>query len=257
VVFENGSGGAGMYWTGFQREVAGYTRACWYDRAGQGWSDAAPFPHPASAIADDLHRLLGNAGVAPPFVLVGLSSGGICARVYAHQYPSEVAGMVLVDSAHNDENDPITPPGGGYIPYFPKFLSVLAQILRPIGGLRLLLPPGELSPFETRTLAESLKEEMAYESRLEARAVRSLGDIPLIVLTAGRHRIDPPDNPIEARQQRAWEAKWIEAQKQLARLSTHSKQRVFPEAGHDLTRDRPTDVLEAIHEVVAQARASR
>ncbi len=257
VIFENGSGGAGRDWVAFQREVSGYTRACWYDRAGQGWSDAAPFPHPASAIADDLHRLLSKVHVAPPYVLVGLSSGGICTRVYAQRYPSEVAGMVLVDSAHTDENEPIVPPGGGYVPYFPHAFSVLAQILRPIGVLRLIFPPGPLSPFETRTFAESLKEEMVYESRLEARAVRSLGDTPLIVLTAGRHRLNPPDNPIQARLQNASEAAWIEAQKQLVRLSTRGEQRVFPEARHNLLLDRPKDVLEAIRDVVDQARALR
>jgi pimeloyl-ACP methyl ester carboxylesterase len=256
VIFENGSGGAGMDWTRLQREVAQYTQACWYDRAGQGWSDAAPFPHPASAIADDLHRLLRAARVAPPYVLTGLSSGGICVRVYAKRYPPDVAGMVLIDSAHVDEDDPITPPGGGYIPYFPQGLAVLAQIFRPIGALRLIMPAGALRPFETRTLAESLKEEMVYESHVEARAVRSLGDIPLIVLTAGRHRVNPPESPVEARQQLAWENKWIEAQKQLARLSTRSQQRVFPEARHDLTTDRPRDVLDAIRDVVDEVRRS-
>jgi pimeloyl-ACP methyl ester carboxylesterase len=256
VIFENGSGGAGMDWTRLQREVAQFTRACWYDRAGQGWSDAAPFPHPASAISDDLHRLLGAAAVTPPYVLAGLSSGGICVRVYAKRYPSDVAGMVLIDSAHVDEDDPITPPGGGYIPYFPQGLSVLAQVLRPIGVLRVIMPAGVLSPFETRTFAESLKEEMVYESQLEARAVGSLGDIPLIVLTAGRHRVNPPESPVEARQQLAWENKWIEGQKQLARLSTHAQQRVFPQARHNLLEDRPQEVLKAIVEVVNAARVS-
>jgi len=257
VIFENGSGGSGMDWAAFQREVSGYARACWYDRAGQGWSDPAPFPHPASAIADDLHRLLAKVNVRPPYVLVGLSSGGIVTRVYAQRYPSDVAGMVLVDSSHNDENEPITPPGGGYFPYFPKGFSVLGQILQPIGVIRLILPRGTLGPFSALEFAESLKEEMVYESRLEARAVRSLGDIPLIVMTAGRHRLNPPDNPIQARLQNDREAAWIEAQKQLVRLSTRGEQRVFPEARHNLLLDRPKDVLEAMRDVVNRARELR
>src|SRR5262249_20572517 len=56
VVFESGRGGAGVGWVLIQREVARFTRACWYDRAGYGWSDAAPYPHPTSAISQDLHR---------------------------------------------------------------------------------------------------------------------------------------------------------------------------------------------------------
>jgi pimeloyl-ACP methyl ester carboxylesterase len=254
VIFESGRGGPGKDWTPFQRQVAAYTRACWYDRAGYGWSDAAPFPHPASAIAEDLHRLLRKAGIAPSYVLVGFSFGGICVRVYADKYREEVAGMVLVDSTHFDEREPITPPGGGYLPYFPRLLPTLAKMLRPIGFLRMFMPRRDLTPFEPRTMAESFKE-LDYESSLQARAVRNLGDLPLIVLTAGRHRITPPDNVADARRQRFWEAHWIEAQEQLARLSTRGAQRVFPEASHNLARDRPWEVLDAIQEVVMQARA--
>ncbi|MBV8732045.1 MAG: alpha/beta hydrolase [Acidobacteriia bacterium] len=254
VIFESGSGGPGMGWMHAQQEVAGYTRACWYDRAGYGWSDAAPFPHPASAIAQDLHRMLRKADIAPPYVLVGFSFGGICVRVFADRFRPEVDGLVLVDSTHMDEGDPIQPPGGGWLPYFPRLEPALAQVLRPVGVLRMSMPRQELTPFEPRTMAESAKE-LLYESLLEARAVRSLGDIPLIVLTAGRHRIKPPQNPVEAREQRDWEARWIAAQRQLAQLSTHGEQRVFPEASHNLLRDRPRDVMNAIHEVVELARS--
>ncbi|HLG95673.1 MAG TPA: alpha/beta hydrolase [Bryobacteraceae bacterium] len=256
VLFEGGGGGAGFYWTPMQRKVAEYTRACWYDRAGYGWSDPASFPHPASAIASDLHRLVAKAGMAPPFVLVGLSFGGVCARVYAQRYPSEVSGMVLVDSSHVDEREPITPLGGGYLPYFPSLLPALSQILRPIGFLRLVMRPSELTPFEPRTFAESFKEGIGYESALEARAVRNLGDIPLIVLTAGIHRRNPPHSPVEAREEREWEEHWIEAQRQLVRLSTRGEQRIFRDAKHNLAQDRPEDVLKAIRDVVDRVRAS-
>jgi len=129
----------------------------------------------------------------------------------------------------------------------------VAKLLRPIGIPRLILPPAEMTPFEPRTFVESSKE-MDYESALEARAVRDLGDIPLIVMTAGRHRINPPDNPVDAVTQSRWERQWIEAQEQLVRLSTRGQQRVFPEAGHNLPRERPQDVLDAIQDVLAQAR---
>ena len=254
VIFESGSGGPGKDWTRFQRQVSAYTRACWYDRAGYGWSDPAPFPHPASAIAGDLHRLLRKAGVAPPYVLVGFSFGGICVRVYADKFRQEVAGIVLVDSTHVDERQPITPAGGGYLPYFPRLFPTVAQILRPLGVLRLFMPRREVTPFEPRTMAESFKE-LLYESELEARAVRNLGDVPLIVLTAGRHRINPPESPEDARAQRSWEAHWIQAQQQLARLSTRGEQRIFPDASHNLPHDRPQELLAAIREVVTETRA--
>ena len=59
VVFESGAGGPGYAWVFVQREVSKFARACWYDRAGYGWSDAGPIPRHSAAIAEDLHRLLG------------------------------------------------------------------------------------------------------------------------------------------------------------------------------------------------------
>lgn len=82
VVFDSGAGSPGYAWSHIQPEVARFTRACWYDRAGEGWSDPGPFPRNSAAIAQDLHALLQRAGVAPPYVLVGHSAGGLNVRVY-------------------------------------------------------------------------------------------------------------------------------------------------------------------------------
>jgi pimeloyl-ACP methyl ester carboxylesterase len=256
VIFETGRGGPGIEWTRFQKDAATHTKACWYDRAGYGWSDPAPFPHPASAIAGDLHRLLANARIPPPYVLVGFSFGGLTSRVFAHLYPAEVAGMVLVDATVKAGDGPVEPPGGGYLPYFPGLIPAIARLAAPIGLIRLAMPPGQITPFEPRTMVESTKE-MDYESMLESLEVRDLGDLPLIVLTAGRHRITPPDNPVDARREQAWEPTWIEAQRKLALLSTRGQQRVFPEASHNLLRDRPQDVMEAVRDVVGEVRREK
>jgi pimeloyl-ACP methyl ester carboxylesterase len=93
----------GYVWAHIQPEIAKFTQACWYDRAGEGWSDPGPFPRTSAAIAKDLHELLQRAGIPAPYLLVGNSFGGLNVRVYNGLYPNEVAGMVLVDSAHEDE----------------------------------------------------------------------------------------------------------------------------------------------------------
>ena len=180
--------------------------------------------------------------------------------------------MVLVDSTHVDENEPITPLGGGYLPYFPRLIPTIAQILRQIGVLRMFMQQTEESPtpkhhksytaeevrlmlaFEPRTMAESF-QEMDYESMLEARAVRDMGDIPLIVLTATIHTVRPPGNPVKAREVRVFENSWIVAQQQLARLSTRGVQVVLPETNHAIQKDRPDAVIEAVREVVSTVRA--
>ena len=103
VIFDTPGNEPGYYWSEIQPEIAKFTRACWFDRAGIGWSDPGPYPRTSAEIAKDLHELLHRSGVPPPYVLVGASFGGLNVRVYNGLFTSEVAGMVLVDSAHEDE----------------------------------------------------------------------------------------------------------------------------------------------------------
>ncbi len=103
VILLHGLGDFSFDWALVQPEIARYARVCSYDRAGQAWSDPGPKPRGPLKAANELHVLLMNAGIRPPYVLVGHSWGGLIARVYASQYPKEVAGMVLVDSTHEDE----------------------------------------------------------------------------------------------------------------------------------------------------------
>src|SRR4051794_9991798 len=102
VVFSSGSGDFSFDWALVQPEVARFARACAYDRAGDAWSDPGPIPRTMRQDAYELHTLLERAGIAPPYVLVGHSYGGLLVRVYAERYPDEVAGMVLVDPTHED-----------------------------------------------------------------------------------------------------------------------------------------------------------
>ena len=101
VVFVSGRTSPGYVWTPTQRGVSAFTRACWYDRADIGWSDAGPDPAWGDGAARDLHRLVQNAGLRP-LVLVGHSFGGHVIRLYQHTYPGEASGMVFVDAAHED-----------------------------------------------------------------------------------------------------------------------------------------------------------
>jgi len=106
VVFETGgsgaSGGPLEYWNRVQPEVSEVARTVSYDRAGIGWSEPGPEPRDARQIARELHTALANAGVAPPYILVGHSLGGPLIRVFAGMYPGEVNGMVLVDPTQEE-----------------------------------------------------------------------------------------------------------------------------------------------------------
>jgi pimeloyl-ACP methyl ester carboxylesterase len=97
VILEAGIAGTSLGWALVQPEIAKFTRVCSYDRAGLGWSDAAPSIPSVSDAIDDLHTLLLRANVPPPYVLVGHSFGGLLVRAYAHGRSQEIAGLVLVD----------------------------------------------------------------------------------------------------------------------------------------------------------------
>ncbi len=70
------------------------------DRAGYGWSDHSPYPRTSQQIVQELDTLLMQAGIEPPYILVGNSFGSYTVRLYAHLFPQKVAGIVLTDALH-------------------------------------------------------------------------------------------------------------------------------------------------------------
>src|SRR5579884_3497121 len=97
VIFESGIGASSLSWAVVQPKVAAFTRTASYDRAGLGWSALPKAPRTVPGMIQELHSLLLQAKIPPPYVLVGHSFGGLLVRAYAAQYPDEVTGLVLVD----------------------------------------------------------------------------------------------------------------------------------------------------------------
>lgn len=137
VVVDAGNADFSLSWQGIQLEVAKFTRICTYDRAGYGWSDPSPKPRTAEVMAEELHTLLSNAGVEPPYVLVGHSLGGYNVRMFADLYPDEVAGMVLVDAGHEDQLNRFPPEYAKLNQQQVSYLSAMGFMSR-FGILRIL-----------------------------------------------------------------------------------------------------------------------
>jgi pimeloyl-ACP methyl ester carboxylesterase len=147
VILETGLGGSSADWGFVQPEVATFTTVCSYDRAGMGYSVPGPSPRTMARIVRELTQLLDGAGVPCPVVLVGASIGGLAVRLFASEHPDRVAGLVLVDASHEDQ-DVEVPRVAPFVP-----------LLSSLGIFRLLgvtfgPPPANLAP-AVRRFAET------------------------------------------------------------------------------------------------------
>ncbi len=286
VIFESGGNDPGYGWVLVQPKVARFTRACWYDRAGVGWSDPPPTPRTSTSIANDLHELLNRAGVPPPYILVGQSIGGEYVRIFTAKYPAVVAGLVLVDSSHPDQREP--PNMKGLANRLPRLVRQLACWARPamvrFGLVRWIssgqrqFAPSEMSPGQQQvfrllksrpTAAITAFAQGCHGSRggadlpdtgtgnpevdNAARASGKLGDRPLIVLTAGRYVAS--SDPVEPSASSAFHEVWVhQLQADLARLSTHGRQIIVENSGHMIQFEAPDAVVNAVRDVVTDVR---
>src|SRR5262245_32168485 len=106
VVFDSGCEDWAPAWSKVQPEVARWTRACSYDRAGTGFSDPGPMPRTSVRIAKELRTALHRAGIRGPYILVGSAFGGDNVRTFADLYMDETAGLVLGDADPVDLEPP-------------------------------------------------------------------------------------------------------------------------------------------------------
>jgi pimeloyl-ACP methyl ester carboxylesterase len=254
VVLVSGLAEASTYWGGWiAPAVAQNTTVCAYDRAGQGWSDPPGSPQDGVAVATDLHTLLDRAQISGPYVLVGHSTGGVYARIFAARYPDQVAGMVMLDS---QPNEALTG-----LPDFPSQYSALrrASALFPslarLGVFQLVnrfaadpLPvptrDEERAVVSSANLNRIQRDEFAElpMTLTEAATLTTLGDRPLIVVTAAKGA----------------QAGWLPLQDKMTGLSTNSAHRVLPDTDHpSLIHDRAgaAQASQAILDVVASVRS--
>ena len=267
VVLEAGGGGMVLEWSRVQPEIAKTTRVCSYDRAGFGWSELGPNPRSAVQIVRELHTVLQTAQVPVPYVLTGHSAGGLFVRLYASTYPTDVVGMVLVDSTHEDFQQRMPPEAGasGGKPLLLHLVLNLNKLVTVVGYARLTAAPLRaqgLSP-ETIRLAEKIRlrtavpfadaaESLALdESMTQVREVRRILDVPLVVVTRGRYDgLQRLPKDTQERIKRAWQ----DMQADLVRLSPQGTQVVAVNSEHYVHLQQPDTVIDAIRTVVVKAR---
>jgi pimeloyl-ACP methyl ester carboxylesterase len=260
VILVSGLDDFSIMWSLVQPEIAKTTRVCSYDRAGLGWSETSPSPRTSTNMAKELHTLLVGANVEDPYAMVGHSFGGALARLYVHNYPDEVVGLVLVDAA---------PPE--LFERFPAWSTAIEtkmkmfRVLEPLSSFGLFalspnsipnrgLPDDALTQYRAISVATDyykntiVENEMFVKNLVEINAAdTSFGDLPLIVLSRGL--FDPMPGLTDKENQQARQA-WSEMQAGMLKLSSNSKQIIAEKSEHFIQLQQPQLVIDAVMNIL-------
>lgn len=268
VVLIAGLNGAASLWSKVKAGLAPTTRVCAWDPPGLGWSDPSPEPQDAAHVAADLTAALKAGGIGGPYVLVAHSAGAYPALIIADKDRADVAGLVLVDPSIPDmialeavASQPLADfdrgdlahmakaqrdcaaqlragpaPANGCVRYFPEMPDDLVAAMRRLDA--------EPARIETRA---SIAEQFEASSHQAVNPARNYGDLPLIVLTAGRPPWLPPELAANVPK---LSALWTKGHDDLAALSRHGVNRTVEGAGHMIPLERPDAVTGAVLEVL-------
>jgi len=278
VVLESGIAASSLSWTYILPEIAKFTRACAYDRAGLAWSETARRPRLFGHIVDDLHAVLMNAGLSRPYVLAGHSFGCFVVCAYAAQHPEDTAGLVLIDApAASQWRQPTHHQAqllwGGI------HLSRVGGVLARLGVVRAclaLLTGGAprvprmfikiFGPTAARTLTRLVGEVQKLPPEMhpvvqalwcQPKCFRAMADHLRVLREAAAFVASLrslPDVPLVAISSSELSPEHIEEHRQLACLSSNGRHIVASRSGHWIPLDEPELVVRAIHDVVDQAR---
>jgi pimeloyl-ACP methyl ester carboxylesterase len=281
VIFDAALGGSSLSWSLVHPAVAALTRACSYDRAGFGWSDAGPLPRTAGRIADELHELLRAADVPPPYLLVGHSYGGLVMRLYASRHRTEIAGLVLIEPAIPEQWSNPTDQQRALIARGVRLCGYgaaaarrgLAQLVAALvrfgalraaralvslvsrGGLRrddegILAPIWRLPPDVRGVLREMWTQPKFFDAL--GSQIDTVCESAAAVTSAGPANYG--DLPLTVLSSARSGEQRLKADAALARRSTRGRHIIAVESGHWIPLDAPQVVVDAIKRMIAEIR---
>jgi len=216
VILEAGTGDSSEVWSAVQKQVAQIAHVCSYDRLGLGKSDKLTVAHTADEIVNDLHQLLQAARLSPPYVMAGHSIGGIYVRKYASLYPTDVVGLVMLDSAHEEQ--------------FARVSQISPEWAQRI---RERFPADE----QRRQGFLPENERLAWHF-----------DGPLVVVEHGQMPSSAASDPMAKQSEIVFHL----LQKDLAGRSKYGQLRAATKSGHYIQRDEPELVTQAIKDVIRE-----
>ena len=277
VVFDAALGASSLSWTCVLPEVAAFARACAFDRAGFGWSDAGPLPRTTGRIVEELRALLAAAAVPPPYILVGHSFGGLTARLFLQRFPQDVAGLVLLDPAYPE--DWVSPSAAHaalvrrgvqlcrYARHAARLrithvVAALAQA-GALGSARLaafiasrgalqrvdeeVMEPAAKLPSDVRAIAQRFWREAKFFEALGSQ-IESIGESAAAVAVDQKFG-DVPMVVVSGETNS--DAGQLARQERLAARSSRGRHVIARRSGHWIPLDRPDVVVAAVREVMA------
>lgn len=217
VILEAGTGDTSEVWAAVQKRVQEFAHVCSYDRLGLGKSDKLVAPHTADEIVGDIHFLLQAVPIPPPYIMIWYSIGGIYVRKFAALYPAEVLGIVLLDSAHEEQFSRVSAPS-------PEWAQRIAKKF-PVDDQR---AHGFLLP----------NQRLVWHF-----------DKPLVVIEHGEIPSSAASDPMAKQSETVFHV----LQKDLANRSKYGQLREARQSGHYIQRDQPDLVVQAIKGVISDS----
>jgi pimeloyl-ACP methyl ester carboxylesterase len=262
VLFLNGVPRASIHFSLVAAQVARFTAACVYDRAGEAWSEPAARPPNAAATLDEVDAMVRRVGGGDPVVLAGHSFGGLIARAYQARHARSVAGAVLIDSVADPPVFSVAGVSKPVTEFTAEDIVALGarmnervrtatvpdpKIEPPFDRLPAALQPAHiwfLRKWQDYSLQIDQTVAIRYQVEMyRAAAGQSFGDAPLVAIA-------------RAKRETGSDA-WIEQQQRLARLSTRGRLVRAVGSGHDIELEQPAVVVDAIRSVIEAVRAAR
>jgi pimeloyl-ACP methyl ester carboxylesterase len=262
IVIDHSLGGIEGYF--LLEELSKLARVFIYDRAGYGWSDSSPYPRTSYQIVRELDKLLTQANIEPPYILVGDSFGSYNVRLYAHLFPEKVVGLVLTDGLHETEMLKMSIAlkalklffiSGFWMSIFGAILGII-RLLKVLGVFELLKP--ELRQFspDVRNLVKrsfcrakhwmTMSREMLNldKSARQVSEAKNFGNLPIVSIKANSFfkpslwtRFIPLKSANQLREKMHLE---------LGNLSTDFLQIQAEKSGHFVWMDQPEVMVNAV-----------
>jgi pimeloyl-ACP methyl ester carboxylesterase len=246
-----------------QSEIAKFTQVVSYDRSGLGWSQRGTLPRTGANVVRELRDVLAAAQLPPPYVLVGHSMGGVHIRMFRQAYRELVAGLVMVDSSHEQQvsrfNEQVPASDRNFDAYVQKMRELASKTrAEVVAAAEEMFPLTAFAPelaalMRDRRRPETLRTQLEeYELSREILDQpdgfqRDLGDLPLRVLT----QTTPMSGEDMSAEDGALMLKvFQDLQTEISTRSTRGTQTLVENSGHYIQRDQPQVVIDAVREVV-------